>query len=675
MISFLQQIRRKTNIILPIALIVASTIIIMRGIFAVPIASDSWLHMGMGRWIIDHKRIPTHIDVSLKQTAPSLEWVSDSWLADILLYVGASSDTTLGAFLILTSILLLTLYIAHEIMNMIGVSRMMRIFVLVLGALSMSVFWKLHPFVFSPVLLLGILYCYISWTTSTSIWALIGMPILVYIFANTSGGFVFLPVGMLTLIVAQSWIERLSAPRSRRSTMRSLWQMWIASIVATLATPNGIRIPIYNVTVLGLLNTRKWFSSLAGTLEATNSSVIKFAPSSTLYLLTLGYIIVLVAAVAYLLVAKRTIAWPKVRPVIATLPFVFLPLIWVRFIPLGVGITLPLFAITLQTLYLTLKKDIPHVVLWGKRISSIGIALLLCYLLFNPIKQISFQPPKEQVDLLIDNELSKAVLVSTDIVGYAYWRLYPDRGYFDAQDYLFDEQDTIAIYSAFNAVSPDAINQLLTTYNMVSVMVSKSNDYLTGYFSTNPDWSMVYFDYNGILFVKNDSVPPNFLHTYKLKTVDFSQDLGFDPKNIDAATKELETFTGRYPHNKLALGQLATLYRHGQQFEKAENALHRIPTSQWDFVVMTEMGRTKAAQGLCKQAEYWFLQALDERNEKNISRTTFDLAILYAICFNDSDKAKHYFKRYTSYPIPDFERQRATVLMQKYVGNLMEDVK
>jgi hypothetical protein len=387
------------------------------------------------------------------------------------------------------------------------------------------------------------------------------------------------------------------------------------------------------------------------------------------------YCLFIVATAAYLFVAKRKDTIGQLAPLLPTIPFLLLPFLWVRMIPLGVCITLPLFAVCVTELFKSIKRDAPQFARLLVPLTLICGYLLICFLWISPPKQIVYMPPVDQFDLIEQEHLSHSILVSTDIVGYAFWRLYRDKGYFDAQDYLFDEQDTIAIYSAYNVISEQAIQQILTTYKMTTVMVSKNNDYLTGYFSTKSDWSTAYIDYNGILFIQNDNAPENFIQTQALKTIDFSKDLGIDPKNIVPAIAELERFIAAHPHSKLALGQLATLYRFHNEFGKAETTLNKIPASEWDFVVMTEMGRIKGAQGACKQSESWFLKALEERNEKNISRTTFDLAILYAVCFNDSAKAKHYFKRYTSYPIPDFERQRATLIMQKYVSNILEDTK
>ena len=73
-----------------------------------------------------------------------------------------------------------------------------------------------------------------------------------------------------------------------------------------------------------------------------------------------------------------------------------------------------------------------------------------------------------------------------------------------------------------------------------------------------------------------------------------------------------------------------------------------------------------AAQGSCREAEKWFLEAIKERGEQNLSRTVLDLAVLYAACFEDMDKARHYFARYNSYPIPPAEREKAWQIAKQF---------
>lgn len=629
--------------------------------------------MTVGRYILEQKAVPSHIDISVKMADPALEWVSQSWLSDLIIYLATGATHSIGAFFLLTGMLCVTLVAIYSISIRLAFTKTTTWMLLIITSISSMVFWKVHPFIFLPPIILAYIYSYIRWRETRRTGFIFSMIGYTLVWTNLAGGFVFIPMlyialCMLTDIVDTVWITK-QPTHIQKKTIRLWSSTLIASLLMTLVSPNGVRLPIYNITIIGLLNARNWYSTLGGALEAANSSIIKYAPSSPLFVFVLIYIIGTLIALSYIFVAHNTREQKKLLPVIPTIIFLFFPFIWIRFIPIGIIATIPLFGCILMMVrerLQTMPRVHPH-------LATIAIScafMLMNWILWFPPSLISFNPPKNQLDFINEQKIPHPMLVSTDLVGYTYWRTYPKKGFIDAQDELFDEHDAIALFSAYAPINESDITSLLDTYDFPSIMVTKENDYLTGHFSTLPTWTLTYLDYNGILFVRNDAVPDEFIRDYGLNGINFSLDLGATPESISTAIQQLEKFTNRYPKNTLALGQLATMYRYNKQLDRAAATLTRVPQTQWNYVVKTEMGRITAAQGLCKQAESWFLQALDERNEQNVSKTTFDLAVLYAVCLNDIPKAKHFFKRYTSYPIPNQERERATQLMKKYISDI-----
>ena len=176
----------------------------------------------------------------------------------------------------------------------------------------------------------------------------------------------------------------------------------------------------------------------------------------------------------------------------------------------------------------------------------------------------------------------------------------------------------------------------------------------------------MYFDENGALFIHKTRATPTLLEKHELQHVRLERNLGFDPETATESAAELEAFTTKYPQNYFAVGQLATIYRLTQQFDLADQTLTRIPSEHRNFATYTEMGRLDAARGLCKSAEENFLIALGFRNEKNYSRTILDLGVLYAGCFEDKAKAKHYFQRYNSFLITTSEREKLHALAKEF---------
>jgi hypothetical protein len=70
----------------------------------------------------------------------------------------------------------------------------------------------------------------------------------------------------------------------------------------------------------------------------------------------------------------------------------------------------------------------------------------------------------------------------------------------------------------------------------------------------------------------------------------------------------------------------------------------------------------KATEGQCEASEASYKHALKDRSERNYSRAILDLAVLYALCFNDKEKSAHYFNRYNSFVLDPVEREHVREL-------------
>lgn len=159
--------------------------------------------------------------------------------------------------------------------------------------------------------------------------------------------------------------------------------------------------------------------------------------------------------------------------------------------------------------------------------------------------------------------------------------------------------------------------------------------------------------------MRRNKVSESFLQKHELRHLSLVSNLGADPKHVPEATAELEYMLRLYPNNLLYRGQLATLLRIQGRADKAIRLLYEIPLHLWDYKLFTEMGRSQASVGNCTAAEQFLLRALDDRTETNFSQAVLDLAIVYVGCFQDKEKARHYFERYLSFTIPHSEKDKA----------------
>lgn len=662
-------LRTKNNTLIISWIILCLTVI---GIIASrnAISPDGYLHLGIGRYVISRLAIPSHADISYKEAAPSLEWISHSWLFDTLAYLSVWPSASIGALILLVPFAFGNLWLVGQFGTQYRIHPSIQILALTLTTLLMLTFWKVHPLIIMGPMILCITGIFDVWRRGRNL-PLIWLPLIALSAANLSGGYLLIIACILALYTIwhtagatlSSIITGDPALHFKGSRL-ALGSALIVSALTSLISPFGFRLYLYGITGYALLGNAKWYSSLAGALEVTNTSIFKTNLSPAYYLLFMVYFLLCAFLIGWLLIRNQKSFFVHVFSLLPTLCIFWFGFFFIRFIPFVVVSTMPLFAVSLQQLFKYRQLRLGPIL-------AVCMLCLTAWVFFTP-RELRFLPPTEQCDFLKRYQIPPNILVSTEITGYLYSCLFPQKQQIDARDDFFDGNDTIGLYGQIATITEEQIKVLLEDNDINVVLTSKDNDYITTYFNKKPGWSLYYIDYNGMLFIKDTQLLPDIISQHSLKYVDLTRNLGVRPDAIASATAELATFSNKYPQNTLAIGQLASLYRFGGKLDQAKVTLHQIPVSKRGFVFNTEMGRIAAAQGKCAQSESYFLAALRDRGEQNVTKTVLDVAILYAGCFEDMPKAKKYFQRYLSFPLPEFEKERAKELVQKFGITLTE---
>ena len=246
--------------------------------------------------------------------------------------------------------------------------------------------------------------------------------------------------------------------------------------------------------------------------------------------------------------------------------------------------------------------------------------------------------------------------------------MLPDKLNLDLLDEVYDDAETLNVLLQSGTFSKETLKQLLDAKHIGTILASKEN----GNFSRSlqivlkDEWALIYIDSNGALFVRRNKVSSDFLKRFEMRYLSLASTLGVDQKYIPEATVELEYALTLYPQNNLYRGQLATLYRIQKRPQKAASLLYAIPQNQWDYKLYTEMGRTQASMGNCILSEQFLQGALNDRTETNFSQAVLDLALVYVGCFQDKERARHYFERYLSFTIPHTEKEKARKLAEDF---------
>lgn len=635
-----------------------------------PESPDSWTRAAVGRFILENQTVPQHAEISFKQTDPNLQWLTHSWLADVVIFLVSRNSLVAQVFLLF--FLVLSLYLLWRILKILEIPRPLNFWGVFLATVFAGSYWKLHPLIFLTPLVLSSVYLYLKWRKTGSR-AVLLLPLLFLLCANVSGGFIFVLGGIFFLIVvlegALSLVNRfLTQPIvSAKGKLHFLFLGFFSGLLISLLNPAGLSIWRYGKTFLDLiLSPQKGFSTLVGSLTVSSINFVKEYPPVLIQVVFAVYVVLFILLLGFLIVRTKGKIIFEIYSLLPLSVFIVLAFLWIRFIPIVGLVSIPVFLKLLDHLVL---QFLPKRILLARAILTVSFLAfslpLTAYLVKYPPSSFAIKEAQEQADFIRENELSGNLVSSIEQAGYIFYRLYPNRAFLGVEDDFFDENDAVYVYTHLFAIPDEFFKSVVSGGNVGLFLINKYQSSLVAKINQDPNWALVYLDYNGILFVRKDTVSQEFLEKNSIRGLDFARNLGFDPANGEEVAKELEEFTARYP-TKLAIGQLASVYRIQQNFEKAEEVLSRIPQDQWDYIVMTEMGRIQAAQGDCENAEGWFLKALNDRKEQNVSRTVFELAVLYAGCFQDMEKAKHFYDRYNSFPLSNTERERARVIAKDF---------
>lgn len=649
---------KKNNIFLSVILVLLASIFSLNSIISNPTSPDSYLHMRAGKQILLMKKIPNHNDISYKKVELSLEWIEHSWLSDSIIYLSAYKNIYVAIFLVLIPLLVLSLFLSRAILIQIGVSTQTQIITLVSMLLVSPVFWKLHPLVFIVPLLLSLVYVCNGWLLNSRK-TLFEIPLILFLVANFAGGFIFIAVAILLLFLLSSVLIKWLKYGQYTFKMRELVLVLIISLLVTMINPLGYRIHIYLLTFLGVFEFKDYFSGLTGALSIMNQSYIKQSLSSVHYIYYLLMFLTTSVLNLFFLIRDPQNYLKNGKIVLYLFPLFLLPFFWIRLLPLTAFLTLPLLAIALDRVFGKYNFLLPLLL-------KLALCTYTLYLLFYPPVQFAISYPKKQLEIIKQLNLSPNVFTSSDISSYASYDLYPSRLFVDAQDDFFDENETIDFYRTASIMSQETYSSIFETNEVSTVVTNKDIANIAITLNARKEWALIFIETNGFVFVNRNSVTQEFLNENELKYINLRSSLGFDSKQIGEAAKELEKFIKKYPDTVLARGQLATIYRIMKKNNLAEKVLLQIPIKSRNYIVNTELGRLKASENQCYQAEQFFLSAVNERGEQNYSKATLDLAVLYAACLNDQHKAKHFFERYNSYVLPSHERSRLKKIMQDF---------
>ena len=189
--------------------------------------SDLWWHIATGRWIFVHRALPL-ID-SWSFTRAGQPWLQHEWLSDLVFQVWVSLFGLNSLVYWKWSILILTFLLLFHVARRLTSDPIASYVAVLVAVATAAPFLDIRPHLYSA---LGyvLLLCLTLLREKPPLY----LPLIFLLWVNLHGGF-FFGLMALTVLLLPSILS------SRSSERRRTIIIWLASVLACLFNPNGIR--------------------------------------------------------------------------------------------------------------------------------------------------------------------------------------------------------------------------------------------------------------------------------------------------------------------------------------------------------------------------------------------------------------------------------------------------
>jgi hypothetical protein len=436
--------------------------------------SDTYWHVAVGRWIVDHQTFP-RVDI-YSFTKAGEPWISTSWLAQVLYaetyqLAGWAGPVIVAAASVAVTFALLAFILSRRVPPIYAA-----IIALVALALSAS-----HLLARPHVLALPVMLAWVNGLVSASesrqapsLWLL---PLIV-LWANLHGGFIL----GLALVAPFACDALWNAERSQRQSLALRWVGFgICAVVACCLTPYGWQSILASRTILQLGELlhliSEWMPPDFGSFSVFEACVL--------------------ALIGGALYCGVKLSPPRI---VLVLGLFHLALSHVRNIEIF-ALLLPLMVLTPLSSQFGLQATRIEKAFPAALAAALAAILGLSTWAFaadNKLAPTAIQSPAAAVDVLKDHN-SKRVLNDLQFGGYLISRELPV--FIDGRAELYGERFGMAYYNALQLKNVDLFIGLLKSYDIDAVLLTPSTpaasllDHLDG-------WQRAYADETAVVYIR-----------------------------------------------------------------------------------------------------------------------------------------------------------------------------
>lgn len=502
--------------------------------------SDLWWHIATGRWIVTHKALP--LTDSWSFTRAGQPWLQHEWLSDVVFQLWESLFGMNSLVYWKWSILILTLLLLFHVARRLTTDPLASYAAALVAVATAAPFLDIRPHLYS---MLGyvLLLCLTLLREKPPLY----LPLIFLLWVNLHGGF-FFGLMALTVLLLPSIMSGRSSERRRTIII------WMASVLACLFNPNGIRAFTYPL--------RYAFDSSSPFAQAIGewwSPLVSGGIEAPLYPYTVG---VFLAASVFLLVRRARCSQKSTWPALA-----------LGLLTLAMSLTsrrfITLFAIS-QTLVVApaLAAVIPARVQRIPAVAPALVALLgVIWLLPYPLSPYAFHYltvedrfPIETCNFIEANGLSGNVFSYYNWGGYLHLRTDGRmKVYIDGRADTVYDNETMLRYADVQGFKPGWEEIIESSGAQYILWPRDEQGKPLAQLVTSGRWRVLFDDFASVLLVHGDqqtsgALKPTADSAYRRLTEGIKN---LEQQRFDEAERDFRGALALMPHLSLACHSLA----------------------------------------------------------------------------------------------------------------------
>jgi hypothetical protein len=456
-------------------------VVIFLATFKPILDQDFWWHLKTGEVISQSRAIP-YVDI-YSHTMQASEWVTHEWLSEVIIFQVYSHLGEAGIIFMFACLASLAILIAC-LRSPMSVPMVTAV-VALLAAFTASPTLGPKPRVFTFLLSSLFIYILDQYIRGRSN-RLILLPFLMILWVNLHGGFFLGPV-FISVFIFGSIVE------NQKQKIRNLVMVLVASMVAILVNPNGVRIYSYPFETLS-----------SGAQQALLSDWVSPDFHDTMFLPLAVLILATIAAFA--LSQKR----PAITDLIMVLIGCFASLRSARHVSIFSIVAIPVLINQINMLLPTsTDQETQKTSAMQVLLNLVFIAFLIFYPVFYIRQVLTFKPtaraeiqPEAAVQFMKNNSaLFKGNLFNKlEWGGYLIWNLPERKVFIDGRPDMYGDR----FFSEYYRIYTGSVEyeEPFQKYNVQTALIEPDSA-IARLIEESGSWRKVYADKVSVIYVRN----------------------------------------------------------------------------------------------------------------------------------------------------------------------------